>query len=313
MEIENPKMHCFGQRQWKLHQCTSKIRSSKNVVQNAFLSHFLYFSHFPDAFFTFFQDTFSIFSHFFIYFHNFVKNVKNVKKCILKMHREKNVKNVFRKFTWEKCGKTCFLMWVFFSKNAFGILRGKMPGQFLSLDFVWSKGSLLFGGPVPHKVWGRPGWLVWWWSHGHTDWFESRVPSECLLNVEKLFPNSSSSVFSFGSQPIWFVGGVRLSFYIIYLDLSISVYQLRQYLHFDSRWCMAVNQESYAHIGQEPKFNQTCVFLIVRICTHFSLFQFSPLFTFAITLFHMFFKMPEMWNTFSHFWHFFTFLIYHCF
>lgn len=236
MEIENPKMHCFGQRHWKLHQCTSKIRSSKNVVQNAFFSHF------------FFGHIFKM--HFFRFVSQFCKtmwnNVKNVKKCILKIHREKMWQNVFWKCIWKTCEKCILKMWKNVKQMHLDILRGKMPGQFLSLDFCWATGSLLFGGPVPQKVWGRlPGWRVWWWSHGHMDWFENRVPSKWLLDVAKWFPNSSSSVlFCFGSQPIWFVGCVYSLFYIIYLDLSISIYQHRQYLHVDFRWCMAVNQKN---------------------------------------------------------------------
>ena len=155
MEIENPLMHCFGQRQWKLHQCTSKIRSSKNVVQNAFLSRFhnvFFFSHFlrthfQNACFTFFQ-------------HMWKKCILKMhrkktceKNCILKMHLEKNVKK--RHVFW-KCENTC-------ETNAFGNPAREDVGAIFISRFFWAKGSLLFGGPVPQKVWGRlPGWFVWW-------------------------------------------------------------------------------------------------------------------------------------------------------
>ena len=90
-----------------------------------------------------------------------MKNVKTVKKCIWNPARED-------------------------------------AGAMFVSRFFWAKGSLLFGGPVPQKIWGRlPGWLVWWWGHGHMDWFENRVPSKWLLHVETWFPNSSSVFFWF--------------------------------------------------------------------------------------------------------------------
>ena len=50
------------------------------------------------------------------------------------------------------------------------------------------------------------------------DWFENRVPSKWLLNVEKIFPNSSSSVFFVSVLNLF---DLRVVYYIYYSILYI--------------------------------------------------------------------------------------------